>query len=220
MTPIKTRSLTRQQIGAFVNSERGIRAFEAVQEDITNQYDALTSASFLTLVDEPTLGSERIFQPIAGELVGTDGGPNANYTLGLSDTAVTPQTYGSASKTVSFTVDQKGRFTDAHEFPLNTSNITEGSNLYYTDARARNAVIDGTGLDYDNTTGTFSVTPAGSYGAPTGALNRSTFATYTAASISNPPTQAEVQAIANALQTASRTLAALITDLRANGNLT
>lgn len=54
----------------------------------------------------------------------------------------------------------------------------------------------------------------------TGTLERTTFATYTAAVISNPPTQAEVQAVANALQNVSRRLAGVINDLRANGALT
>jgi uncharacterized protein (UPF0333 family) len=40
---------------------------------------------------------------------------------------------------------------------------------------------------------------------------------YTAAAISNPPTQAEVQAIANSLQEVSRGFKSLIDDLIANG---
>lgn len=50
--------------------------------------------------------------------------------------------------------------------------------------------------------------------APTGTVERDTFATYTAPVISNPPTQAEVQAIANHLQLISRHLAALILDTK------
>jgi hypothetical protein len=50
---------------------------------------------------------------------------------------------------------------------------------------------------------------------PTGTLSRATLASYTAATISNPPTQAEVQAVADAVQAMSRALAAVITDLRA-----
>lgn len=50
---------------------------------------------------------------------------------------------------------------------------------------------------------------------PTGTVDRSTFATYTAPTISNPPTQAEVQAIANHVQVLSRHLMALLTDLHA-----
>lgn len=53
------------------------------------------------------------------------------------------------------------------------------------------------------------------WGTPSGTLDRTTFASYTSPAITNPPTQAEVQAIADALQDVSRGLAALITDLKA-----
>jgi hypothetical protein len=36
---------------------------------------------------------------------------------------------------------------------LSTTDIGEGTNLYYTDARARTAISAGTGISYDNTTG-------------------------------------------------------------------
>jgi hypothetical protein len=36
---------------------------------------------------------------------------------------------------------------------LTTTNINEGTNLYYTDARARGAISAGTAISYDNTTG-------------------------------------------------------------------
>jgi hypothetical protein len=36
---------------------------------------------------------------------------------------------------------------------LTTTNVAEGTNLYYTDARARASVSAGTGISYDNTTG-------------------------------------------------------------------
>lgn len=49
--------------------------------------------------------------------------------------------------------------------------------------------------------------------APTGTGERGTFASFTAPTISASPTQAEVQAVANAVQTASRHLAALVGDL-------
>ena len=46
--------------------------------------------------------------------------------------------------------------------------------------------------------------------APTGTASKATFATYAASTISNPPTQAEVQAIANHLQVLSQHMKALI----------
>ena len=53
------------------------------------------------------------------------------------------------------------------------------------------------------------------YGTPTGTLDRTAFATYTAPTITNPPTRAEVQAIADHLQVLSQHLAAVITDAKA-----
>lgn len=50
--------------------------------------------------------------------------------------------------------------------------------------------------------------------AATGTAERTTFATYAAPVISNPPTQAEVQAIADHVQILSRRLKALIDDLK------
>jgi len=61
-------------------------------------------------------------------------------TGNLSNTAVSAGAYGSASKTTSFTVDAQGRLTAAAEAALSTSNIIEGTNLYYTDLRATTAV--------------------------------------------------------------------------------
>lgn len=176
MNPLKTRALTRQQIGDFVNSQRGIRAFEDVQYDLANQYEALTTASFLTLTDEPNLGAERIFTPVAGELAGIDGGANSTYTLGLADTIVVPGVYGDnggagAANFVSVTVDQKGRLTAASPFQVATTNIPEGVNLYYTDGRARAALSGSTGISYNSGTGDIAIANTavapGTYGSVT-----------------------------------------------------
>lgn len=51
------------------------------------------------------------------------------------------------------------------------------------------------------------------YGLPSGSLARTTFATYAGQTISNPPTQAEVQALDDAVVIVSQRLAAVITDL-------
>lgn len=56
-----------------------------------------------------------------------------------------------------------------------------------------------------------------SWAAPSGTEARTGISAYSAPTISNPPTQAEVQAIADAVQTLSRAVVALITDLRATG---
>lgn len=55
------------------------------------------------------------------------------------------------------------------------------------------------------------------WASPTGTAERTTFTTYTAPTISNPPTQAEVQAVADAVQILSRRMKALVDDLKSSG---
>lgn len=52
------------------------------------------------------------------------------------------------------------------------------------------------------------------WASATGTASRAAFATYTAPTISNPPTQAQVQAMATHIQVLSRTLKAIIDDLK------
>lgn len=58
------------------------------------------------------------------------------------------------------------------------------------------------------------------WATPTGTFARTTFAAYAGQTVSNPPTQAEMQALDDALKANSQRLAALISDLRGNGVLT
>ena len=58
------------------------------------------------------------------------------------------------------------------------------------------------------------------WATPTGILSRTTFTAYAGQTVSNPPTQAQVQALDDALKAHSQHLAALITDLRTVGVLT
>lgn len=75
-------------------------------------------------------------------------------------------------------------------------------NLAFTAAEGGAAGADVTGkVDKNTSTGWTALTGTGQKGG---------FATYTAPVISNPPTQAEVQAIANAVQNASRAMKAMI----------
>lgn len=157
MDPLKTNILPRDAIEQFIKSPRGIRSYEELQGDTTNIFTAVANASFLTLTSEPTLGSERTLVLTAGQLAGVDGGANSTYTLGLANTAVVAGTYGANSKTVSIVVDAKGRLTGVTEYTLSTSNITEGSNLFFTDARARAALSSGTGINYNSGTGSIGL---------------------------------------------------------------
>lgn len=55
--------------------------------------------------------------------------------------------------------------------------------------------------------------------AATGTASRAALASYAGQTVSNPPTQAEVQALDNAVVAISQAVVALITDLRASGLL-
>lgn len=158
MDPLKTSTLRRDVIAEFIKSPAGVRNYEAIQDDTTNIYAAITGAPFLTLDDDPNLGSERVFTPVVGELLGTDGGVGGGYTLGLADTAVVAGDYGDASHFITASVDAKGRITNIAAIQLNTTNITEGSKLFYTDTRARAALTGGSGINYNNVSGVIATT--------------------------------------------------------------
>jgi hypothetical protein len=87
---------------------------------------------------------------IAGSGLENDGSNN----LRLTDTTVTAASYGTtAAKTVSFTVDAKGRLTAASEQDISIL-ATQVSDFQ---SAVRNEVSAGDGLDYNSTTGEFSV---------------------------------------------------------------
>lgn len=91
--------------------------------------------------------------------VSFDGSANATAALTLANTGVTATTYGTSTSVPTIAVDGKGRITSASNtniaFPvttvngfsgtvvLTTSNIAEGTNQYFTSARAQ-AAISGT----------------------------------------------------------------------------
>ena len=55
------------------------------------------------------------------------------------------------------TLSKQDGSTLAASISLSTSNVTEGSNLYFTDARARASVSAGTGISYNSSTGVISI---------------------------------------------------------------
>jgi hypothetical protein len=91
--------------------------------------------------------------------VSFDGSANATAALTLANTGVTATTYGTSTAVPTIAVDSKGRITSASNtniaFPvttvngqagtvvLTTSNIAEGSNQYFTSARAQASITGG-----------------------------------------------------------------------------
>ena len=98
---------------------------------------------------------------LSGDVTGTasfNGTANATIAATLANSGVTAGTYGSASQVGQVTVDAKGRVTAASNvaitFPvtsvagrtgaitLSTNDVSEGTNLYFTDARVRANRLD------------------------------------------------------------------------------
>ena len=63
--------------------------------------------------------------------------------IDLATTTVSANSYGDASNIPSFTVDAYGRITAASTNILSSTNVTEGTKLFYTDARAIAAPLTG-----------------------------------------------------------------------------
>lgn len=120
--------------------------------------DAVGEAGVLTYGDASTaFANSRQLEVEPGELVSQ---PSAGtLTLGLADAGAADE-YGSAAQTIAITTDAKGRVIEVQVFDLNTDNVEEGaSNLYFTPARAREALSGGDGIDYDSASGVIAFDP-------------------------------------------------------------
>jgi hypothetical protein len=85
----------------------------------------------------PTSGSTEVIQDVIGStviagtgLTATYNDPAGTHTIRLNDTAVIPGTYGSTSKTVTFTVDQQGRVTSASDANISINLATQTTGDY------------------------------------------------------------------------------------------
>lgn len=93
---------------------------------------------------------------------------------------------------------------------LNTTAVIEATNLYYTDARSRLAISETiTGIDYNNTTGVFSITSG--YGIPTTAKQTEWDTAYTnrIASLTTTGSSGVATLISNTLNIPNYTAAGL-----------
>lgn len=152
--------LTRDLLSEFIPNPRTIRAFENI--DLNNQslietVTDIQESPLIGLTLSPVMSNDRFLNPGA-DVTFSDGGAKGPLTFGLTDTGISPATYGSATQIAQIAVDAKGRLTLASNITLVSDNVVEGTvNLYFTDARARAALSGGTGITYTSGTGVIAI---------------------------------------------------------------
>jgi len=113
-----------------------IQASSSVTSSYTLQLPAQVAASNGQMLASDTSGNLSWVTPSRGTISGvtagtglSGGGSSGNVTVNLADTAVTANSYGSASQVGTFTVDAQGRLTAAGNTPvaINWSQITSGA---------------------------------------------------------------------------------------------
>ena len=95
---------------------------------------------------------------LGGTGISTEDDGSLTITVTLDDTAVTPGTYGSASETVTFTVDQQGRLTAASEqdIAITASQVTDFDSEVLSSVFEAANFVDSTGaagIDFTVTAG-------------------------------------------------------------------
>lgn len=117
--------------------------------------DGVTGSVVVTFGDERSIyPNSKQLTVAAGELTETDNG--SSVELGLPDTIVAGSV-GDASHLVVLAFDAKGRLTAASEVELESGNVTETTNLFFTTARARASVSGASGITYNSGTGVITL---------------------------------------------------------------
>lgn len=142
-----------------INWREQPQLFERYWDQISTKIENLTNStsSFITVNPDSTLSNSRYVTVDSGDFTLTDNGPQQSLNFALSPSGVVAGSYGNPSVTLSFTVDGRGRVSSVTSNALNTSNILEGANLYYTDARARTSLSGSTGIAYTAGSGVISL---------------------------------------------------------------
>lgn len=104
-----------------VDQPGGFGDYTTVAATVGQIANAPVNAPFVMAVASPLVPQGRALTEAAGQTVITDGGAGEDITVGLADTAVTPDTYGDSTHIVQITVDQKGRITSAENIDISTA---------------------------------------------------------------------------------------------------
>ena len=218
-----TDTLTNKSISLTTNTVTG-----TVAEFNT----ALSGADFVTTADTGTVTSTMIAN---GTIVDADINASAAIAASkISGTAVTQADTGTVTNTMlagsiannklsnsSVTINSTS-LSLGGSLTLDTDDISEGTNKYFSDELAQDAVGNnvGNGLDYDDNTGAISVDPSefalNAVGAPTGAVS---MATYKITGLGTPTdaadaaTKAYVDSVAEGLHIHESVVAATTTNV-------
>jgi hypothetical protein len=98
---------------------------------------------------------------LARGAVSASGDLSYNSTTGVFSYTLPTISYNDLSNKPTLFSGAYADLTGKPTIPSTTSDITEGSNLYYTDARARAAISAGSGISYNSTTGVITSTSSG-----------------------------------------------------------
>ena len=177
-----TDTLTNKSISLTTNTVTGT----------TSEFNsALSDANFVTTGDTGTVTSTMILD---GTIVDADINASAAIAASkISGTAITAADTATVTNTMlagsiannklensSVTINTNS-LSLGGSLTLDTDDISEGTNKYFSDELAQDAVGNnvGNGLDYDDTTGAISVDPSefalNAVGAPTGAVSMATY---------------------------------------------
>lgn len=134
------------------NGAAGVLFIESVDSSGNAAIDAIGGKKFTAAVDAATDANT------ASTIVKRDA--SGNFTAGTITAALTGNVTGNVTGDVTGTVSSLSN----HD----TGDLTEGTNLYFTDARARDAISVSGDLSYDAATGVISFTEAASLTGGTG----------------------------------------------------
>lgn len=152
----RARGAISGSTGIDYNSVSGAISIDNTVATKTYADNAASSAISNATTDDIDEGSSNLYFTNGRARNAMAAGTGLSYDSSTGTFLVTANTYdayGAASSAEGNAATYTNNAIDA----LTTSDIEEGSNLYYTDARARGAVSAGSGLSYNSGTGEFSV---------------------------------------------------------------